>query len=774
MHKKLEQLKDDLQKSLSQDDLNFQEILGLANELALMDQENVRFSIDASHIAKLGQELVAKQETAVAELVKNAYDADATTVDLIFTNSEQPGGSLEVIDNGTGMTRDELINGFMRISTAGKVASPTSRVFGRRRAGRKGIGRFSTQRLGKKLTITTQAKDASKALEITIDWDMFEESQDLIVITNTIREIEKLPHCGTTLRIQDLRDSWSQAQIQRSYRYISELLQPFPISKKSDPKPSDPGFKVAFYGENKNDLITIADENSSIFQHALAELSGKVVNSEAYWSCISSKYKINIKNQKLTFDKIEKQKQTTDNDFIKPKYDELDGIHFKAYYFIAAELPSGGTKSYIRELLTNHGGIRIYRNGFRVLPYGEAYDDWLGLQKSSALRQLLPPHHNANFFGLVEIIDPDGERFNETSSREGLIENQAFKQLQDFVYRALVAGVSEIARYRKKKVLASDKIPKPTAPQEEAEEIVDLLNKAIDRDSNAGGSSESELDPDVLNSGQLKQELVDRILGLGTVSQNMLEEIGMLRVLAALGITIGEFTHEIRHSLGAAIADVSILEDASNIDYQSRAALASMQSNLQMLQAYARYFDDAIIDNTHRQLVSLEIRDVIQDFEKVITPSLDRQHIKFSKEIDGYDLFTRPMHKSEWASILLNLFTNSLKAIRRAKSKGAIFLKAGIERNNLFLEFSDNGDGIPEANRDKIFDAFFTTSAPSSALSNDQEQLTGTGLGLKIVNDIVEGAEGEIYLTSPPPGFSTCFRVEIPKAKEEEIPKDAY
>jgi len=83
--------------------------------------QKINFSVDASIIERLGRELVSKKETALSELVKNAYDADATEVNLIFKNAETEGGTLIIEDNGTGMTEDELINGFLRIASTTKV-----------------------------------------------------------------------------------------------------------------------------------------------------------------------------------------------------------------------------------------------------------------------------------------------------------------------------------------------------------------------------------------------------------------------------------------------------------------------------------------------------------------------------------------------------------------------------------------------------------------------------------------------------------------------------
>lgn len=106
----------------------------------------------------------------MSELVKNAYDADASLATLDFIDVDYEGGTLVIEDNGSGMTRDQLINGFMRISSSAKIHEPISPIYERNRAGRKGIGRFSAQRLGNSLTIITQTKDSDTALKIVVDW----------------------------------------------------------------------------------------------------------------------------------------------------------------------------------------------------------------------------------------------------------------------------------------------------------------------------------------------------------------------------------------------------------------------------------------------------------------------------------------------------------------------------------------------------------------------------------------------------------------------------
>ena len=260
---KLAKLKKLLTDELEKEDTDLGQVLALSNEIAQLDETNVRFSVDAGIINRLGKELVARHETAVSELVKNAYDADATEVKLYFKNAWEEGGELRIEDDGLGMTRDQLINGFMRLSSADKIHNPISSRYSRTRAGKKGIGRFATQRLGNSLTIITQTKESEIALKVTINWNEFETDKDLSLIANRIEGVDKQIEEGTILIINDLREGWSDAMIKRVYRYTSELLQPFPLSKKRkklDKKRVDPGFKSTYFRVDDGTGTPIIDE----------------------------------------------------------------------------------------------------------------------------------------------------------------------------------------------------------------------------------------------------------------------------------------------------------------------------------------------------------------------------------------------------------------------------------------------------------------------------------------------------------------------------------
>jgi signal transduction histidine kinase len=767
----LERIRAQLQDEVATPELDIDKIVALSSELAREDPEFVRFSTDAAIISRLGRELVARQETAVAELIKNAYDADATAVILTFTDADQPGGSLRIEDDGLGMTRDQLVDGFMRLSSTDKVAHPYSPRYHRRRAGRKGIGRFAVQRLGEVLDISTQTAGELNGISVHVEWNEFEGGRDLATIANRVSTAPKAKDEGTSLLISHLREGWSDAAIRRVYRFVSELLQPFPLATSLslttaeglDSAVADPGFKVSLLRRTGLAEDVIADEEVSIFSHALAEIEGFVDrDGHGYWSITSERYGIN---------ELVLPIGATREDSSRP-YATLRNVAFKAYYFIhRAELIPRSMLVTIREMAQEKGGIRVYRNGFRVLPYGERDDDWLGLDASTRAREILPPHANSNFFGFVEIVDPEGARFEETSSREGLLENAAFSELQDFCSRVLKAAALRVAEARGRKGTAGqrDWAPETRDPSPTLRDIASDLAAAVGQSNAPTAVSGGKPEPSMLSSAVSKAaEALVRVADETEVrEQELLAELGMLRVLASLGLAIGEFTHEVRQILGAAHISARHLMDAL-VGSQSHDAASDLYANIQRFRTYASYFYRAIAENTSRELMSQNLRHVINEFIESVKPAATRAGVKLEAEIKGYDLVTIPMHSSELASILFNFYSNSHKAIKRAHAQGRMLIRAGTDSDRVFIEFADNGDGIPPQHEDRIFNAFFTTSTPAGIEATEDEEMQGTGLGLKIVRDIVESYKGEVSVASPPEGFATCLRVELPRGSDEE------
>lgn len=742
-----------LSELLQEDSTNYTEILSLSNRLVGFDKDNVRFSVDAGVIDRLGLELVSRQETAVSELVKNAYDADALSVKLIFINANTVGGTLIIEDTGQGMTRDELINGFMRISSTSKVHEPISKKFNRRRSGRKGIGRFAVQRLGSKLTIRTQVPDALNGYELQINWAQYVRDRNLFDITNQIKEIPIQGTHGTTLVIEGLKDKWTEAAINRVYRYVGDILQPFPLGRVDGESRGDPGFEVQFYRKDEGrELVEVVNDKIMIYDHALAVIDGTIdEHHQGHYS---------VHSTRLDIDFADKVGADPDNKDVP--FAQLKNVKLRAYYYIYdTDLIPRMHMTAIRNLAKLAGGIRLYRNGFRVLPYGEPGDDWLSLDESIRRRSILPVHGNTSFFGFVQITDESGE-FEETSSREGLINNEALISLRNFAYRVLLSAVIKVSEVRGIKI-ASGQRRDEYGNWEQIEVRINNIAHSIE------GLDTALLEGDAITllrdcSRAIQRQLHEIKDTLVEGQKQLMHERAMLRVLSSMGLTTSQFVHEMLHQFDSISVSLDFAKNSTTEEERLK-WIETLELHFSQLTSYMSYFKGIVSKIVIKQLEPIELRTVVKPFVSTVTRDAKFAQIDIAHDFEGYNLYTPPMHPSEWASILFNLYSNSKKAIKRAnRERGKILIQCGREDRCIFLRFSDNGDGIPEENRKRIFDEFYTTvSQPNWGDAESSDIGSGMGLGLKIVKDIVLSYNGIIEVVPEEQGYETSIQINIPQ-----------
>lgn len=720
--------------------------------------EQISFTVDAGIINRLGLELVGKSETAMAELIKNSYDADANVVNLYFENANKEGGNLTIEDDGEGMDRDQLINGFMRLATSDKIHNSVSEKLKRPKAGRKGIGRFSTQRLGEKLEIFTQSSNHSQALRLIIDWNSYQTDKDIGEIKNELNIVEfgREKGKGTSLFIGRLREKWSDSDIKRVYRYVSQLIQPnflkinnhgFVIdeSKKE-------GFEVHFLRRSKpdEDWTNVADPQVMMLDRALATFSG-YIDEDGIGKCFISTKPFSFNGEKKSLiDNIE----ISNTPYLSLRRSK---IAFKAYYFIGGDrqIYYGITKSelnVILEHLDRNGGIKLYRNGFRVPKYGEFENDWLSIDKNSRIGKGIPFNNN-RLIGFVQLIDSKGEVFEESSGREGLIEKEAFYQLQEFVSKALQDGFVNFSSWFRKsdeyKIFNPDKktIPTNTSTNKNVEELKEATKTLTDPEATEIEKSQASIKLEKVT----KKFIAD--------SKAAINELEMMRILAATGLTISEFIHEIKQIVPST---KGYIKDTltKNLDSEIKGNLENINEVLSSLEAYTSYFDETISKNVIRELKPIDLRKAVNFFVSITEPDLKRRKIDIIKKFKGQDLISVPMHPSEWNTILQNLYSNSKKAIIRSNvPRGSILIRVtkNIENNDLTFEFQDNGNGVPLKYRDRIFDAFFTTSR-----ERNDDLGTNTGLGLYILFQMINNRGGKISIENPDDGYSTNIKIVLP------------
>lgn len=699
------------------------------------------FGIDARHIRQLGQELVGDRTTAVTELIKNAYDADATTVALKFRRAGRKGGTLEVEDNGNGMSLTDVERGWMRISTDAKNVNQRSPRYRRTRAGRKGIGRFATETLGRKLHLWTTVEGEPTALNIAFDWEAdYPPGSELGDIANPfwLEPAAEDDH-GTTLRIEGLYEAWDEdarAKVRKAIRLLQPPFPPPPPDAKRRRRKIDPGFSMNVEVNGQPDTLFLPGYDD-FRQAGTARLHANVT--------ASGRLTVHVTSPHLNVD---------EKAALKGRYEKVGAFSLDASYFVFSAKVLGGVGVQVAKTMANEfAGIRLYRDGLRVMPYGERDNDWLGLDQLSASRSLvLVPIANLNWFGQISIGRDSNPDLRDTASREGVVENEAFEQLQRAVKQALVWTATKIGEERQRKVSTSKR-----SGVRSRRAIVNDARKAVEQSvrKELSSAESRRLLPVV-------QSAFDQVSGQAGASdrseqqqiESLVDEIELLRILASLGTSIAVFSHEVRSALttssGALQALTSGKRDAERLE-RAHAAVEELQD-------LAGYIDAYVSSTQRRSRDPQPLAKVIGEFKKKLSRNLAR-NVKFATKVTPAALRTAPMARSELESVLINLLTNSVKAMDgEGHPERQVSITAQESGAEVQLRFQDTGTGIDPKISETMFDAFVTDTR-----SQVSELGTGTGLGLKIVKDIVEGNGGSVAISEPDTPFTTCIEIRLPR-----------
>jgi signal transduction histidine kinase len=704
------------------------------------------FGVDARHIRQLGRELVADKVTALAELIKNAYDADATEVVLTFVRADRIGGTLEVVDNGSGMSLADIERRWMRISTDAKERETRSTRFNRVRAGRKGIGRFAAESLGSRLVLRTKFRGATERVVMTFAWNEdFPAGRELSEVANAyVLEPAPPEEHGTTLAIEALHDAWSDAALERVQRAVLLLQPPFPVSPDSAVPQADPGFRVVVRTRPPREQAAERPALRDFFSSATAEIAGTVDGGgNAAWSIKGERFKLDASRP------LDRRVLSTGS------------LTFRAHYFIYRRDMLGSIAvRQAQDMANRYGGIRIYRDGMRIPPYGDAGNDWLELDALSRRRTILIPLANSNFFGVVSISRDENVLLVDTASREGVVENEAFDDLRTFVRDGLIWGAQQVAAARPKKKrkgrVAAD------APQSREA----LVENAFENVLAAASSKGQTLGPEIVSV--LREAIAsahDADAAEREIRNELLGEIELLRVLAALGTSIALFSHEVR---GAVNRATGALSDIAELDTHGKNGdhtelLEEARDAIEQLAALGAFIDLYMSQTRRRERRPQPVHDVVRQFVDAFGRTFHRRNIAITWKVEPASLRTAPMTRSELDAILFNFLTNAVKAMDyEGHIERRIQIEGRRENKSAVIRFEDTGVGIDPNVADRLFDPFVTTSQPG-----DSELGIGTGLGLKIVADIAEAYEGAVAVAPPSDGFRTCFVLTLPRWEGE-------
>ncbi|MDD1690508.1 MAG: ATP-binding protein [Methanoregula sp.] len=761
-----------------------------------MGQE-LDFKISSGLKNIIGRELITNDLMAIFELVKNSYDADANKVRIVFENvkdeNKQKGSRILVIDDGKGMSYEDLINKWLFVgysdkkdfekSLSNETPNYRQKIQGHRVfAGQKGIGRFSCDRLGSELILLTKKENETEYHKLQLNWKKFEEDakKEFHKIKVNYEKIKptdlseyKIPHLidyGTILIISSLNDKWDDKKLVNLKRYLQRLINPSEIGETPEieidleAKEFIEDDKKSIEEAKKKDRDLDVKVINGIIKNIVFE---KLGIKTTQISCI-----IDESGEKIFTELRDK------NEFIfsleeKNDYRLLKNTKIKIFF-----LNKEAKQSFSRIMGLqpfNYGSIFLYKNRFRVHPYGDEGDDWLGLEtrKGQGYARYLS---NRELMGRIEVngYQPD---FKEVSSRDGgVIKTDAFYQLNDFFHKKVLR---RLERYVAEGI---DWDSEAKTPDEIKADSLKLINKLVGQISDP--EKDLIINPHLFEIAKSKQveklpEVLKNIESLksqikSTPARKYIET--QLKA-ARSGIKILETEKkEVAEDLEATKKTALFLDQAVSADkdilmslnHSIKITTFTIERILKRLNHLIKegkdtsemipLLDDIKIENDKIRVLSSYVslasfdtkvesikRDLVQFTKEYLDRILlgNKQDLKIKYDNDSL-IFPCKFKPLEISIIFENLVDNSRKA-----GASWIRIKYETQEDGLHIFISDNGNGIPETKVKHIFDRGYTTT-------------NGSGLGLFYVNKLMGQNNGEIKFVGnnlPEMEKGACFEV---------------
>lgn len=400
----------------------------------MKDSLNFRVSAELKNI--LGRDLITSPDVAILELVKNSYDAHATKVEITFDDDY-----LCIADNGKGMSKDDLINKWLFVAYSAKSdgtedLSYRSKIKQRHYAGAKGIGRMSCDRLARYLTLTTRSEGAKTEL-LTIDWSIFEtdkqkEFDSISIPHETLESTPTFPAgqaTGTILAFRGLRNLWGKDEILAIKKSLEKMINPF--------SGTDDDFQIEIIAPHFIDSDKDVEGHSrvnGIIENSIADIL-KIKTTKIESVLQEGVIRTTLSDRGIKMYEIEEPN----------KFPELSSATISLFYLNRAAKYSFSQRMGIQPV--QYGNVFLFRNGFRILPYGNYNDDSWGINQRAqqGYNRFLSTR---DLFGRVDVETDDVNAIKEVSSRDGgLIQTEASNQLMEYftlIQRRLeryVAGV---------------------------------------------------------------------------------------------------------------------------------------------------------------------------------------------------------------------------------------------------------------------------------------------------------------------------------------------
>lgn len=735
----------------------------------------MRFKVSTNIKNVLGKDLISDKYIAIFELVKNSCDAGASLVSINFIAEHDKVSKIIISDDGCGMTSDDLQNKWLFMAYSEKRHGDQKN----RMAGSKGIGRFSCDRLGEILKLYTKKANSTFTEELIIDWRLFEQND-----MQKVEEID-LPHreisqsnmfkvSGTILEISDLREEWKREDILKLRAALMKLVSP----QKSEQEHQTKIEIIAEHERDKDNSEQQKDKrgvtrtgygnlvvNGPIINDVFEKLGLKTTSISVFIPESGDTIETVIEDRGTFVFRVLRKNET---------YNWLENISIKLFYLNRAAKVNFARTMGIDSV--NYGSIFVYKNGFRVYPYGNKGIDFFKIneRKSQGYNRYLGTRE---LMGRIE-INGDNEHFVEKSSRDGgFIDNPATAQLEEFF-------IAEAIRVLEKYVVDGIDWGDPERTEfqlgvnEQGLSPIDVADKILLQFAsltNRGCVLKAEINPDIVKKVQTKEDALQKSIrsleristtsssqDIKTLVDEIKKETDKLRVqkeesekaVDSLSENLRRKEAEVKtREKQAASLKQKLSKDSIQYEDALHMIYVLSEANLKELEAVYRYTDVSndkaieklsnVINNNRRiyKLADLSLnynfnmgikkpKDIVSTIRQYANEFWgDRINIVVStsdvdwKIVCNFDI-------SKLSIIIDNIISNSLKA--KAKK---MLIKIRKSRDEVCIDFIDDGVGLASSigNSADILERGYSTTF-------------GFGLGLYHVKKIVDGMQGKIRI----------------------------
>lgn len=814
--------------------------------------KNLSFKTNARHIGQLGRELVTDFVTALVELIKNSYDADAECISISIENTKELSSRIIIADTGSGMTQEDFEKKWMMIGTSNKISDPYTKN-GRKKAGKKGIGRFSVERLAGKVKIYSFPEEEAP-FSVEVNWNKFEEL-----------DIEALKQ-----RTEQLRNEPDSS----AGKYIAAQLEYFfllPDVEEDDKSKITTLLGEDFYDYRKyfdKDILHIFEKKVIPVlkkyegtQQLVEDIQSPLIELESpeeceYYSALLELYerkKINRRNTGLimvlegvrdewnqkSIDKLQKElrllvapdfleedpfaiylyadefkveNEISVNEIIDLSFAHIEAavidngtggvIHyqdkegnikdvnvefdtpqlcgdftFDLHFFLrdGAHMGIGSYNTrFANRILDTYCGVKIYRDNFRVKPYGDLGNDWLFLDQSKVSETHGYLVGNNQTIGRVNISDIGNPLLIDATNREGIIENLAYEQMRDFIQYS----IKLISEVRKKKIeekeaekrRLEEERQRILAEQEELKEgkkELDELEDLIAKESVDTEGQKFELLTNYVEKNreyhkqqeeyQKKYEKnaekrYDNVQELLDLQQS---ELNMYKNLATLGMLASEFGHETSDIINRVNNSLTVVErhirDKVNMETPMR-MLDIAKNDFDRISSYSNMIIAFLRRKKREKTEVIKFEPILDEVCGYYIKILDEFNIKLQYYCE--DDISYKMKQIDLESIIINMITNAYAQLKKCRER-YINIEIYEDDKLITMSFEDTGPGVPEVERENIFKAFVSTKED------------GIGLGLNIISGIVQQYGGDVKCEKSLKYGGACFYVFFRKEGED-------